>query len=67
MKKIDPGYCFSLPDDRDKLLEEMESQKQSSKRQFWMMTRQQIFMLERVWNSLSLQMKKIFGAAISTT
>eukprot|EP00956_Cyclotella_meneghiniana_P016366 scaffold25831_cov38-Cyclotella_meneghiniana.AAC.2 len=35
MKKIDPNYCFSLPDDQERLVELMEIKNKTSSRQFW--------------------------------
>lgn len=35
MKKIDPNYCFSLPDDRERLVELMKMKNKTSSRQFW--------------------------------
>ena len=38
MKEIDPNYCFSLPDDRDRLLENMRvAEGQSLKPQLWVL------------------------------
>jgi hypothetical protein len=37
IKKVDPNYCFSLPDDRDRLIKLMESAKNSQTQQLWVL------------------------------
>ena len=37
MKKIDPSYCFSLPEDRDHLLEDMRQRHPLQQQQLWVL------------------------------
>ena len=37
MKKIDPSYCYSLPEDRDRLLEDMRQRHPLQQQQLWVL------------------------------
>jgi hypothetical protein len=81
MKEIDPNYCFSLPDDRDRLLENMrvvsEEERSQNKQQLWVLKEDypvtSIYILglvsvlsSRKWSYPMNRIKEVLGHTYST-